>query len=358
MERKLKRCPYCGKEILSVANKCRYCGMWISGDDTHLMRCPSCGERIDKRSRTCPYCCESITVQEPNSPADNGTSPDRTEDTVDTASAAGTTNATSSAGNTACMVSSAGNADGTDTPADTAPASQDGQDESKSTLNMNMIAVVAVLVLLVGSAVWGYFGTGKTKGAAPDTTMVDSDTVSCDYDDTTSTTDPSAAESDDQALELAEQVFKKCYYDRYNDGEAYPTNPFGYQVSPDGKYLYVVTSVEANGSGWMTKYQLQRYNIGTGELRFITDCAGITMDDDGITVAKARVTNENTAQMEAEYRYKVHDEHYSWNGKADLSYSGDEYDPDRFEKQYNIGEYTYVSGVERFPQSFIDAAVQ
>lgn len=332
--------------------------MWISGDDTHLMRCPSCGERIDKRSRTCPYCCESITVQEPDSPADTGTRLDRAEDTVDTVSAADTTNETSSDGDTDGMVSSAGNADGADTPADTAPASQDGQDENKSTLNMNMIAVVAVLVLLVGSAVWGYFGKGKLQGAAPDTTMVDSDTVSCEYDDTTSTPPPSAAESDDQALKLAEQVFKKCYYDRYGDGEDYPTVPFGYQVSPDGKFLFIVTNVMANGSGWMTEYQLQRYNIETGELRFITDCAGIIMDEDGITVAKATATNEETAQSEAELNYRVHDQHYSWNGKADLGGDYVEYGREHFEQEYSAGEYIYVSGVEHFPKSFIDASMQ
>ena len=356
MERKLKRCPYCGKEILSVANKCRYCGMWISGDDAHLMRCPSCGERIDKRSKTCPYCSEPISAHESDSPADNGTSPARAEDTVDTVSAAGTTNATSSAGNTAGMVSSAGNADGADTPADTTPASQGGQDENKPTLNMNMIAVVAVLVLLAGSAVWGYFGKGKPQGAAPDTTMVDSDTVSCDDD--TATADPSAAESSDQVLELAEQVFKKCYYDRYGDGEDYPTVPFGYQVSPDGKFLFVVTNVMANGSGWMTEDQLQRYNIETGELRFITDCAGIIMDDDGITVAKATATNEETAQSEAELNYRVHDQHYTWNGKADLGGDYVEYGREHFEQEYSAGGYTYVSGVERFPKSFIDASMQ
>ena len=252
------------------------------------------------------------------------------------------------------MVSSAGNADGADTPADTTPASQDGQDENKSTLNMNMIAVVAVLVLLVGSAVWGYFGKGKLQGAAPDTTMVDSDTVSCEYDDTTSTPPPSAAESDDQALKLAEQVFKKCYYDRYGDGEDYPTVPFGYQVSPDGKFLFIVTNVMANGSGWMTEYQLQRYNIETGELRFITDCAGIIMDEDGITVAKATATNEETAQSEAELNYRVHDQHYSWNGKADLGGDYVEYGLEHFEQEYSAG----VSGAERFPKSFIDASMQ
>ena len=353
MERKLKRCPYCGKEILSVANKCRYCGMWISGDDTHLMRCPSCGERIDKRSRTCPYCCESITVQEPDSPADNGTSPARAEDTVGTASAADTSNATSSAVDTAATVASAGNADVAPAPAGAAPASENGQDKNKSTLNKKMIAVIAVFVLLVGSGVWGYLGKGKPQGAAPDTTMVDSDTASCD-NDTTATADQSASESNDQTLELAERVYKKCYYDRYGDGEDYPTMPFGYQVSPDGKFLFIVTEVQANGSGWMTEYQLQRYNIETGELRFITDCAGIIMGEDGITVAKATATNEETAQSEAELIYQIHDQHYFWNGKADLGGDYEEYSRDHFEQEYSVGEYIYVSGVERFPQSFVN----
>lgn len=303
MERKLKRCPYCGKEILSVANKCRYCGMWISGDDAHLMKCPSCGERIDKRSKTCPYCCEPISAHESDSQADTGTRPAPAENTVGTVSATGTTEASPSAVDTAATVSSAGNADGAAASAGAAPASENGQDENKSTLNKNMIAVIVVFVLLVGSAVWGYFRKGKPQGAAPDTTMVDSDTASCD-DDTTATADQSASESNDQTLELAERVYKKCYYDRYGDGEDYPTMPFGYQVSPDGKFLFIVTEVQANGSGWITEYQLQRYNIETGELRFITDCAGIIMGEDGITVAKATATNEETAQSEAEPIYQ------------------------------------------------------
>lgn len=27
--KEIKRCPYCGKEILSIAKKCRYCGKWL-----------------------------------------------------------------------------------------------------------------------------------------------------------------------------------------------------------------------------------------------------------------------------------------------------------------------------------------
>lgn len=32
MTEEVKNCPYCGKEILSVAKKCKYCGQWLSGD--------------------------------------------------------------------------------------------------------------------------------------------------------------------------------------------------------------------------------------------------------------------------------------------------------------------------------------
>ncbi len=28
-----KKCPYCGKEIMSIAKKCRYCGRWVDGSD-------------------------------------------------------------------------------------------------------------------------------------------------------------------------------------------------------------------------------------------------------------------------------------------------------------------------------------
>lgn len=56
----IKKCPYCGQEILTFAKKCRYCGHWIEGDETHMMRCHACGELIDRNSESCPYCGEQI----------------------------------------------------------------------------------------------------------------------------------------------------------------------------------------------------------------------------------------------------------------------------------------------------------
>lgn len=223
--------------------------------------------------------------------------------------------------------------------------------------NRDKVVVAVVGALMAIGIVCGLSlitGMGKMGSAANENiAAVDSDTISAEEPDTTASVSDESS-SGDQVLDLAEQVYKKCYYDRYGDGEDYPTIPFGYQVSPDGKFLFIVTEVQANGSGWMTEYQLQRYNIETGELRFITDCAGIIMGEDGITVAKATATNEETAQSEAELIYQIHDQHYFWNGKADLGGDYEEYSRDHFEQEYSVGEYIYVSGVERFPQSFVN----
>ena len=33
MSQETKKCPYCGKEILAVAKKCKHCGTWLDGRD-------------------------------------------------------------------------------------------------------------------------------------------------------------------------------------------------------------------------------------------------------------------------------------------------------------------------------------
>lgn len=157
---------------------------------------------------------------------------------------------------------------------------------------------------------------------------------------------------DSDNLNLAEELYKKCYYDRYNDGENFPTYPVGYKSSPDGKYLYIITCVHANSDGWVTEYQLHRFNKDTKELRFITDCAGIKVSSTGFTIAKCRCINQDTAEGTEDEEWLAHDEKYSWDGIRGSEFS-DEYDSRLLaSKYYNNNDDTKVRGVEPFPNDF------
>jgi uncharacterized membrane protein YhaH (DUF805 family)/predicted RNA-binding Zn-ribbon protein involved in translation (DUF1610 family) len=520
MDRQLKKCPYCGKEILGVAKKCRYCGKWIDGDHAHMTTCSSCGEKVDKTSKECPYCGEPLT-QSHESEGQPMTEPDATLPQTEESSAQETpqpTDETTQPANDSSLLAKNGSQSTNTTAQLTGETTQDeqnsandssstenatnGQEESAQEaaapdsnsqdtlsfdkavkrcfdkyavfegraskaefwwfalacgiayaityalclliiLNGGELALACILanvvsgltmlplysaatrrlhdtnksgwylfiqlipvagpfiflymlceqsgldnqygtedsryaegtnklssrdeivlavyiILMILGVAGGLFIINKGMGnpGASDNFAAATDSVedSTVYDEDSTAYDQSDNSSGDQTLDLAEEVYKKCYYDRYGDGEDSPTYPYGYQVSPDGKYLFIVTNVGANGSGWMTEYQLQRYNIETGDLRFITDCAGIIMNDDGIAVAKARVTNEETAQSEAEYNYRVYEVHYSWDGKNDYSSHEEEGSFADFENTYTATDGGYVSGVERFPQSFIDSS--
>lgn len=54
----MKICPNCGKEILAVAKKCKYCGTWIA--PKHDFHCPVCCEVIPEDSIICPVCHERL----------------------------------------------------------------------------------------------------------------------------------------------------------------------------------------------------------------------------------------------------------------------------------------------------------
>ena len=60
----IKKCPFCGEEILATAKKCKHCGEWLDIDakptKEQITVCPFCAEEIDAKSQTCPLCEELI----------------------------------------------------------------------------------------------------------------------------------------------------------------------------------------------------------------------------------------------------------------------------------------------------------
>lgn len=121
---------------------------------------------------------------------------------------------------------------------------------------------------------------------------------------------------------------------------------FQYTVSPDKKYLYIVTCVMANSNGWTSEYQLFKVNCETEDIQFFCDCAAMAVTDSGFTVVQARLTNRDEATCTAEEIWVMHDEHLDWDGSV-LCVSNDEYDYDTMEQKYSNGDYSFLKGFKK-----------
>lgn len=60
-QRKTKRCPYCGEEIMATAKKCRYCGSWLTGEVP-----PTSNPPVDNTQHADPI--ESLESKEASGP--------------------------------------------------------------------------------------------------------------------------------------------------------------------------------------------------------------------------------------------------------------------------------------------------
>lgn len=118
---------------------------------------------------------------------------------------------------------------------------------------------------------------------------------------------------------------------------------FQYTVSPDKKYLYIVTCVMANSNGWTSEYQLFKVNCETEDIQFICDCAAMAVNKKGFVVAQARLTNEDEATCTTEEIWVMHDEYLDWDGKV-LRVSNDEYDYDTMVRRYMNEDNSYLKG--------------
>ncbi|MBP3923625.1 TM2 domain-containing protein [bacterium] len=64
MSEEMKKCPFCGGEIMATAIKCKHCGEFIAEDTksevSRTRTCPFCGEIIPASTNKCTHCGEVL----------------------------------------------------------------------------------------------------------------------------------------------------------------------------------------------------------------------------------------------------------------------------------------------------------
>lgn len=107
-------------------------------------------------------------------------------------------------------------------------------------------------------------------------------------------------------------------YDRYSNGndmfeDGLPYSIY-YIVSPNKRYVYIVTSVGACGSGFLTEHQLYRINVQTLSCIMIKDCVTVSCNKSGFVMTQGYITNKETATTTAALEYEFYFEYYDWSG--------------------------------------------
>lgn len=135
-----------------------------------------------------------------------------------------------------------------------------------------------------------------------------------------------AATSDGNGAPQIRKIALK--YDRYDDGsDMFSEGLLEYarcKVLPENK-MYVLTCIHANSSGWTSEFQLFLLDCKTLSAEHLLDCAAARgTEDGGVTVAIARLTNEDTAAYTAEEIWLMHDLHFDNRGNPE-SVGNEEY---------------------------------
>lgn len=69
MDKETKKCPFCGKEILATAKKCKHCKQFLPSNnenstETTTKKCPFCGEEILATAKKCKHCKQFLEEDE------------------------------------------------------------------------------------------------------------------------------------------------------------------------------------------------------------------------------------------------------------------------------------------------------
>ena len=135
--------------------------------------------------------------------------------------------------------------------------------------------------------------------------------------------------------------------DVFEEGVAH----YKYLLSPDRSKLYLVTTVLANGCGWMDDYQLFIVDCEKATATFVDACAGIRVTSSGFELAQARITNEEEAHCTVDYKYAIHDVCLDWDGKVTYDGKDKEYGLKKFTRKYHQKDddsfLSYVKGFLR-----------